>query len=145
MTGPFDHSNLIWPLLVYTSLVLLLVLGVMLGVAYLLGQRHKDRATGETFESGIVATGSAQIRFSAHFYLIAMFFVIFDLEAVFIIAWAIAFRELGWIGYTAVSIFIGILLVVLIYEWRIGALDFGLSGKKLLKRYKVLNKSLEEI
>ena len=71
--------------------------------------------------------------------------VIFDLESVFIIAWAIAFKELGWMGYTAVSIFIGILLVVLIYEWRIGALDFGLSGKKLLKRYKELNKGLDEI
>jgi NADH-quinone oxidoreductase subunit A len=145
MNGPFDHSNLIWPLLVYTALVLMLVLGVMLGVAYLLGQRHKDRATGETFESGIVGTGSAQIRFSAHFYLIAMFFVIFDLEAVFIVAWAVAFRELGWMGYIAVSIFIGILVVVLIYEWRIGALDFGLSGKKLLKKYRALNKSLDEL
>jgi len=145
MNGPLDHSHLIWPLLVYVALVLLLVLGVMLGIAYLLGQRHKDRATGETFESGIVATGSAQIRFSAHFYLIAMFFVIFDLESVFIIAWAIAFKELGWLGYAAVAVFIGILLVVLIYEWRTGALDIGLSGKKLLSKYKVLNKGLDGI
>jgi NADH-quinone oxidoreductase subunit A len=145
LNSAIDHARLLWPLLLYVGTVLLLVLGVMLGVAYLLGQRHKDRATGETFESGIVSTGSAQIRFSAHFYLIAMFFVIFDLEAVFIVAWAIAFRELGWAGYAAVSLFIGILLVVLIYEWRTGALDFGLSGKKLLKKYRVLNKNLNEM
>jgi len=140
-----DHSHLIWPLLVYAAAVLLLVLGVMLGVAYLLGQRHKDRATGETFESGIVGTGNAQVRFSAHFYLLAMFFVIFDLEAVFIIAWAIAFKELGWTGYAGVVIFIAVLLAVLIYEWRSGALNFGLSGKELLKKYRVKNKSLENL
>lgn len=140
-----DHSNLIWPLLVYTGAVLLLVVGVMLGVAYLLGQKHKDRATGEIYESGIAATGSAQLRFSAHFYLVAMFFVIFDLEAVFIVAWAISFKEVGWTGYAGVAVFIGILLVVLLYEWRIGALDFGLSGKKLLKKYRTLNKSFDQI
>ncbi len=69
-----------------------------------------------------------------------MFFVIFDLEAVFIIAWAISFKEVGWFGYIGVLIFIFILLVVLIYEWRIGALDFGTSGKNIVKLYKKLNK-----
>jgi NADH-quinone oxidoreductase subunit A len=142
---PLEHTNLIWPLLVYTGLVLILVVGVMLGVAYLLGQRHKDRATGETFESGIIGTGTSQLRFSSHFYLVAMFFVIFDLEAVFIISWAIAFKDLGWTGYAGVALFIAILMIVLIYEWRIGALDYGLSGKKLLKKYRVLNKSLDEV
>jgi NADH-quinone oxidoreductase subunit A len=140
-----DHSNLIWPLLVYTAGVLALVVGVMLGVAYLLGQRHKDRSTGEIYESGIAATGSSQLRFSVHFYLVAMFFVIFDLEAVFIVAWAISFKEVGWTGYAGVAVFIGILLAVLVYELRIGALDFGLSGKKVLKQYRKLNKSFEEI
>jgi NADH-quinone oxidoreductase subunit A len=67
-----------------------------------------------------------------------MFFVIFDLEVVFIFAWAIAFKELGWAGYLGVLIFILILGVVLIYEWRTGALDFGPQGKKILKAYKKL-------
>lgn len=123
---------MIWPLLVYALAVILLV-GIMLGLSYLLGQRHKEKVTGEQFESGMIITGSARVRFSAHFYLVAMFFVIFDLEAAFLIAWAVAFNELGWEGYIAASVFIFILFVVLIYEWRIGALDFGLSGKKLLK------------
>lgn len=134
-----EHSNLLWPLLVYAAGVLLLV-GFMVGFSYILGQRHKDRATGEPFESGVLPTGSAELRFSAHFYLVAMFFVIFDLEAVFIITWAIAFKELGWLGYAGVAVFIGILLAVLVYEWRIGALDFGLSGRKILKLYKKINK-----
>ena len=64
-----------------------------------------------------------------------MLFVIFDLEAIFILAWAISFNELGWAGYISVSVFIAILVAVLVYEWRIGALDFGPSGKKLLKAY----------
>jgi NADH-quinone oxidoreductase subunit A len=134
-----EHSNLLWPLLVYAAGVFLLV-GFMVGFSYILGQRHKERATGETFESGIVSTGSAELRFSAHFYLVAMFFVIFDLEAVFIVTWAIAFKELGWLGYAGIAVFIGILLAVLVYEWRIGALDFGASGRKILKVYQKLNK-----
>ena len=130
---------MLWPLLVYAAGVCLLV-GFMVGFSYILGQRHKERATGETFESGIVSTGSAELRFSAHFYLVAMFFVIFDLEAVFIVTWAIAFKELGWLGYAGIAVFIGILLAVLVYEWRIGALDFGASGRKILKVYQKLNK-----
>lgn len=110
----------------------------MLGLSYFLGQHHKDRATGEPFESGILSTGSASLRFSSQFYLIAMLFVIFDVETMFIFAWAIAFEELGWYGYAGVVVFIILLVVVLIYEWRNGALDFGPDGKKILEAYKKL-------
>lgn len=138
MENPVLINYSLWPLLVYTLAVLLLV-GIMIGLSYILGQRHQERATGEPFESGILSTGSARLRFSAQFYLVAMFFVIFDLEAAFIIAWAIAFKEVGWVGYFGILVFIGILLAVLVYEWRIGALDFGLSGKKIIKQYKQVN------
>jgi NADH-quinone oxidoreductase subunit A len=70
-----------------------------------------------------------------------MFFVIFDLEAVFIISWAIAIRAVGWGGYIGILIFIGVLVAVLIYEWRIGALDFGPNGRKILKAYYKKNKT----
>lgn len=95
----------------------------MLGASFLLGERHKERATGEPYESGMVITGSARLRFDARFYLIAVFFVIFDLEAVFIFGWAVALRELGWPGYVEAVIFIGVLLAGLVYLWRLGALD----------------------
>ena len=114
----------LWPLTVYFIAVLALV-GSMLGLSYLLGQRHDERETGDPYESGIVSTGSARLRFSVKFYLVAMLFVIFDLEVAFIIAWAIAFRELGWAGYLGVLFFIGVLVAALIYEWRLGALDWG--------------------
>lgn len=121
--------NALWPLPVYFVAVVLLVAG-MLGLSYLLGQHHHERATGEPYESGIVPTGSAQLRFSAKFYLIAMLFVIFDLESVFIFAWAVTFRELGWAGYLGILIFIAVLAAALIYEWRVGALDWGDGRRK---------------
>ena len=138
MSNASASSTALWPLLVYVLAVAALVV-FMIGFSYLLGQRHKERATGEIYESGIMTTGDARLRFSVHFYVVAMFFVIFDLEAIFIVSWAIAFREVGWMGYVGVSIFIGILLVVLFYEWRIGALDFATSGKRILKKYKHFN------
>ncbi len=65
----------------------------------MLGERHREKQTDEPYESGIVSTGTARVRFDIKFYLIAMFFVIFDLEAVFIFAWAVSIRETGWTGY----------------------------------------------
>ncbi len=114
----------LWPLGAYFAIVLVLV-SAMLAVSYFLGQRHSERATGSPYESGIVSEGSAHVRLSARFYLIAMFFVIFDLEAVFIVAWAVAARELGWPGYFEMLVFAGILLATLAYLWRIGALDWS--------------------
>jgi NADH-quinone oxidoreductase subunit A len=132
-----DNSVPLWPLLLYGAIVLSLV-GAMLGLSYILGQRHKEHATDEPFEGGIMSAGSARMRFSSQFYMIAMLFVIFDVETIFIVSWAIAFEELGWYGYFGVLIFIILLVVVLIYEWRNGALDFGPDGGKILKAYKKL-------
>jgi NADH-quinone oxidoreductase subunit A len=120
-----------WPLGVYFVVIIGVVAG-MLAVSYVLGQRHDDRATGFPYESGIVSEGSARVRLSAKFYLVAMFFVIFDLEAVFIFAWAVAARELGWVAYWEIFIFILILVAALVYLWRLGALDWG--PKPRLKR-----------
>lgn len=136
-----DIGELIWPLAAYGGAVLTLV-SFMIGFSYLLGQKHKEKETHEPFESGVKETDSARLRFSNHYYIVAMFFVIFDLEAVFIITWAIALKQVGWEGYIAAAVFIGILIAVLIYEWRIGALDFGSSGRKILKaRNKLVNKN----
>jgi len=115
------------PLGIYVTLVIGLV-GSILGLSYMLGQRHHEHSTDSPYESGIVSEGSARVRLSAKFYLVAMFFVIFDLEAVFIFAWAVAVRETGWTGYAVASGFILILLVSLGYLWRVGALEWG-SGR----------------
>jgi NADH-quinone oxidoreductase subunit A len=124
----------LWPLVVYFASIIVLVLAI-LGLSSLIGQRSKmERARGEPFESGVEHIGSAQIAISVEFYLIAMFFVIFDLETVFIFAWAIAFRELGVFGYLAISLFVFILVVALAYEWKSGALEWGVKRRKGLVR-----------
>jgi NADH-quinone oxidoreductase subunit A len=114
----------LWPFALYFLFVLILT-GGMLGVSYVLGERHKGRSTDQQYESGIPATGSAHIRFDVKFYLNAMFFVVFDLESMFVITWAISLREAGWPGYFEMLIFIGVLAVALVYLWRLGALDWS--------------------
>jgi NADH-quinone oxidoreductase subunit A len=121
----------LWPLAVYIAIVGLLVVS-MLGLSFVLGQRHQDRATGSPYESGILSEGSARVRFSAKFYLVAMFFVIFDLEAVFLFAWAVAVREVGWAGYAEVLLFITVLLATLAYLWRVGALDWRHGSRRVV-------------
>jgi NADH-quinone oxidoreductase subunit A len=112
-----------WPFVIYFLAVTLLV-AVMLGLSYLLGGRHNDPATNEPYESGIVSTGTAHVRYDVKFYQNAIFFVIFDLEAVFLFIWAIVVQEAGWPGYIEILVFIGILMVALVYLLRRGALDW---------------------
>jgi len=120
MTGLFHP---LWPFVLYGIAVLAVTFGT-LGVSYVLGQRHRTVTTDKTYESGIISTGSTAMRFDAKFYLMAMFFVIFDLEAVFIFAYAVSFREVGWTGYMEILVFIMILMAALVYLWRLGALDW---------------------
>lgn len=109
----------------------------MLLVSSLLGERHSELYTGEPYESGVIPTGTTQGRLSVHFYLVAMFFVIFDLEAVFLYAWAVSVKQVGWIGYVEACIFILVLLLGLVYLWRQGALDWGTTARmKRLKRQR---------
>ena len=112
-------------LVLYIALVIGLCV-VMLGLSWVLGERTPyTRATLDPYESGIVHVGSARYRFSAKYYLMAMFFVIFDLEAVFVYAWAVSARQTGWTGYIEALLFVAVLLAALAYLWRLGALDFG--------------------
>jgi NADH-quinone oxidoreductase subunit A len=125
-------SNVLWPLVVFFAAVVLLVT-VMIALSYILGERHREKQTDEPYESGIVSTGTARVRFDIQFYLIAMFFVVFDLEAVFIYAWAVSVREAGWAGYAEMLTFIGVLFAALVYLWKLGALEWGAFIKKSTK------------
>ena len=118
------------PLIIYFGAILSITT-VMLGAAYLLGQRHRAKAADEPFESGIVATGDVHIRFSVHFYLLAIFFVIFDMETVFLFAWSVALEESGWPGFIEALIFISVLIATLIYLCAIGALDWRTSRQRI--------------
>ena len=124
MTEPVSILAGLWPMGLYFIAVLLLVT-VMLGLSHFLGQRHRERATDDPYESGMVSTGPGRMRPDVKFYLVAMLFVIFDLEAVFIFAWSVSLRELGWSGYIEMLVFISVLFAALVYLWRLGALDWG--------------------
>ena len=104
------------------------LLATVIALSWTLGQRH--RPLQGSLLNPASPTGSARLHFSAKFYLIAMFFVIFDLEAVFIITWAVAVRESGWAGFIEIMIFTAVLLAALAYLWRTGALDWGPSQRR---------------
>lgn len=119
------------------AVFLLGVLGLcafMLGVSSLLGSKAWGRSKNEPFESGVVPTGSARLRLSAKFYLVAMFFVIFDVEALYLFAWSVSVRESGWTGFAEAALFIAILLAGLVYLWRIGGLDWAPASRRTRKQ-----------
>jgi NADH-quinone oxidoreductase subunit A len=119
----------VWPAALFAALVLL-VAGLILTLSWLLGGRRYHGAEAVQYESGIKPAGPLPRRLSVEFYQVALDFVIFDLEVVFIFAWAVAARSLGWPGYFAVLVFVLLLLAGLVYLWRVGGLDWGAAGKR---------------
>jgi NADH-quinone oxidoreductase subunit A len=118
----------VWPLGLYAAVVVALV-ATMLAASWLLGQQHSEHATSDPYESGVASTGGARLRLSDGFYPVAVAFVVFDLEAVFLFGWAIAARELGWTGYVEAMIFVGVLVCALVYLWRRHTLEWGVAGR----------------
>lgn len=120
---PIDNLAHNWAFTIYVIAALGLC-SLMLVAARYLGGRSKARAKHVPYESGLDSVGTARIRFSSQFYLVAMFFVIFDVEALFLFAWAASVKEAGWIGFIGATVFIITLLAGLYYLVRIGALDW---------------------
>ncbi len=118
-----------WSLSVYVLGVLAICV-IMLVLPPFLGGRARGRAKEDPFESGVIGQGTAQMRFSAKFYLVTMMFVIFDVEALFLYAWAVSIKQSGWLGFIEATTFIIILLAGLYYLWRIGALDWAPAQRR---------------
>ncbi|KHN14063.1 NADH-quinone oxidoreductase subunit A [Glycine soja] len=102
----------------------------MLVVPRLLGGTSKGFQKQENFESGVVSAGSARIRLSAKFYIVAIFFVIFDLEALYLYTYAVSVKEAGWLGFWTVVLFVVELLIGLYYLLKLGALNWSPADKK---------------
>jgi NADH-quinone oxidoreductase subunit A len=113
-----------FPLLIFIAAVFVLGLIVLFLPSYLAGSR-RTTAKDLPYESGIVPRSGARRRFAIGFYLTAMLFIIFDVEAIFIYPWAVILKGLGWFGVIEMGVFVAILLVALIYVWRKGALEWG--------------------
>jgi len=118
-----------WPIAVYV-VIAVAIWPAVLAASALLGQRSSGRARNEPFESGVVSASPERLRLSAKFYLVAVFFVIFDVEALFLYAWAISVKESGWAGFAEAAIFVAILALSLVYLARIGALNWAPEGRK---------------
>ena len=96
---------------------------VLVGLATLLGPRHPSAVKESTFECGSDPIGSAHERFGVKFYMVALLFIVFDIEAVFIYPWAVQLKELGWAGYLSMVFFAFTLVIGLVYVWKKGALE----------------------
>jgi NADH-quinone oxidoreductase subunit A len=119
----------IFSLVIYAVMVLALI-AALLFIAPRLGEKKKDPAKLIPYESGIIPTGSARLQYPVPFYLVAIFFLLFDVEGAFIFSWGIAWETLGWLGWLQITFFIGILIAGLAYVWKKGGLDWGVTYRK---------------
>ncbi|HKZ16860.1 MAG TPA: NADH-quinone oxidoreductase subunit A, partial [Geobacteraceae bacterium] len=94
-----------------------------------IGEKRSNAVKESAYESGIIPTGSARLSYPVPFYLVAIFFIVFDVEAVFIFVWAVAWDILGIIGLFHISVFILVLLLGLCWLWKKGGLDWGPSPR----------------
>jgi NADH-quinone oxidoreductase subunit A len=114
----------VFSLVIYGMMILALV-AALLFIASWLGEKKINPEKLRAYESGIIPTGSARLRYPIPFFLVAVFFLIFDVEGAYIFSWAISCDALGWSGWLQISFFIVMLLVGLVYIWRKGGLDWG--------------------
>jgi NADH-quinone oxidoreductase subunit A len=98
--------------------------GLLLFVSSAIGRHRPSPTKNQAYECGITPTGDAREPFSVKFYLVAMLFILFDVEAVFLYPWAVVYRELRWSGFTEMLVYIAILLAGYVYLWKKGALDW---------------------
>ena len=129
---PTSATEVYFPVLLQALVAMLLAAG-LITVSYLLGKRVKNRVKDMPYESGIVPTGDARQRFSVKFYLVAMLFIVFDIEAIFLYPWAVVYRELLMPGFVEMLVFVILILSGFFYIWKKGALDWsgpGTPGRK---------------
>ena len=113
----------------YLPILIFLIVGLIMGVAlfavgYVLGPHRPDSEKSSPYECGFEAFEDARMKFDVRYYLVAILFIIFDLEIAFFFPWAVALREVGMVGFWAMMVFLGVLLIGFIYEWRKGALEW---------------------
>jgi NADH-quinone oxidoreductase subunit A len=120
---PSSYIEIYFPILVQVFIAMA-VAGGMIGASALIGHRVRNRVKDMPYECGVVPTGSAQERFSVKFYLVAMIFIVFDIETVFLYPWAVVYRELGLFGFAEMLLFLVLILAGFFYIWKQGALDW---------------------
>jgi NADH-quinone oxidoreductase subunit A len=130
---PTTYPETYFPVLVQTVLAIL-VAGALITLSFVLGKRVKDRVKDSPYECGIAPTGSARERFSVKFYLVAIVFILFDIEAVFLYPWAVVYRELKMFAFVEMLLFIAVVVCGFFYVWKKGALDWSSDAPVLTGR-----------
>ena len=121
---PETYPQLYFPVLVQVAIAAAVAAGLIVASS-VLGKRARSPQKDTPYECGIAPTGSARERFSVKFYLVGMIFILFDIEAVFLYPWAVAFRELKMFGFVEMLLFVALILVGYVYVWKKGALDWS--------------------
>ena len=119
-----SYSETYFPVLVQ-AVIAIVIAAALVAISFLLGKRVRNRVKDSPYESGMVPTGSARERFSVKFYLVAIVFILFDIEAVFLYPWAVVYRELKLFGFFEMLVFVILILVGFFYVWKKGALDWS--------------------
>ena len=111
------------PIIIFLAIATALAAGLVL-MAFIRGRRVITDEKISAYECGFEAFSDTRIRFDVRFYLVAILFIIFDLEIAFLFPWALTFKQLGWFGFGSMMVFLGILTIGFIYEWKKGALEW---------------------
>jgi NADH:ubiquinone oxidoreductase subunit 3 (chain A) len=121
---PTTYTDLYFPVVLQVVLAAVIAAG-MIGTSYILGKKVRNAAKDTPYECGINPTGSARERFSVKFYLVAMLFIVFDIEAIFLYPWAVVFRELRLFAFVEMLLFIAFVLGGFFYIWKRGVLNWA--------------------
>ena len=121
---PTSYTDLYLPVLVQALVAMALAAG-LLTASYALGKRVRNKIKDMPYESGITPTGDARHRFSVKFYLVAMLFILFDIEAIFLYPWVVVYRELRMFAFVEMLVFVIMTLSGFFYIWKKGALDWA--------------------
>lgn len=130
---PSSYTELYFPVLVQ-GIIAIGLATVLIGLSYLLGKKVRNRVKDMPYESGITPTGDARQRFSVKFYLVAMLFILFDIEAIFLYPWAVVYRDLKMFGFIEMLIFVVLILSGFFYIWKKGALDWSQAERPSAKQ-----------
>jgi NADH-quinone oxidoreductase subunit A len=111
------------PIVIFIAVALVIALGLLVA-PFLVAYKQPDPEKLSAYECGFNAFDDARMKFDVRFYLVAILFIIFDLEVAFLFPWAAAFKAVGWFGFWSMMVFLGVLTVGFVYEWRKGALEW---------------------
>jgi NADH-quinone oxidoreductase subunit A len=128
---PENYPELYFPIVVQVVIAAVLA-AALIAISYIFGKKVRNRVKDTPYESGMIPTGDARQRFSVKFYLVAMLFILFDIEAIFLYPWVVVYRELKMVAFVEMLIFVVLILSGFLYIWKKGALDW--SGSDLTRK-----------